>query len=235
MRFVFNFPRLRKLLSWLPRGRLAKACGLLSGLVTCGALLLILGDRRIAQDSAGKIYAYIADVPPAEVALVLGTSKYVGRRRNLYYQPRIDAAAELFKRGKVKAIVVSGDNGRKDYNEPKQMKNDLVALGIPERFITCDYAGFDTLDSIHRIYRIFQQNEYVIVSQRFHVERALFIARELGHDAVGFPVQGPSGVSGSKVRAREVLARAKALVQVKVLHSGPKYLGKKEFVAKREF
>ncbi|MCP4093596.1 MAG: hypothetical protein GY747_09110 [Planctomycetes bacterium] len=126
----------------------------------------------------------------------------------------IAAAAKLFHAGKVRGIAVSGDNGTKEYNEPEQMKADLVAQGVPSGFITCDYAGFSTLDSILRIEQVFQERAYIVVSQEFHVRRALFLAAKPGHDAVGFAVPGPTGYWGTKVRVREVLARTKAFLDV---------------------
>jgi SanA protein len=151
----------------------------------------------------------------------------------LFYLSRIEAAAQLYKAGKVQALVVSGDNGRVEYDEPTQMKNDLIAMGVPAEFITCDYAGFSTLDSVHRAERVFQESEYIVVSQAFHVRRALFIAADRGHNAVGYAVSTPGGFWGAKVRLREVLARVKAVLQVHALGSDPKYLGQLENVPKR--
>jgi SanA protein len=205
--------------------------GLLIAIGVCG---LAACDWHVAGASDGLVYSDPADTPRREVALVLGTAKYVqGGRLNLFYQPRIDAAAKLFKAGKVRGIVVSGDNGRADYDEPTQMKADLVALGVPAEFITCDYAGFRTLDSVHRLERVFQESSYIVVSQDFHVRRALYIARDRGHNAVALAVRTPGGYWGAKVRLREVLARAKAVLDVNILKSNPKYLGDLEYVGKR--
>ncbi|MDP6544976.1 MAG: ElyC/SanA/YdcF family protein [Phycisphaerae bacterium] len=199
-----------------------------------GVLALAVCDWHVAGASDGLVYSETAGTPRREIALVLGTAKYVqGGRMNLFYWPRIEAAANLFKSGKVRGIVVSGDNGRTDYDEPSQMKSDLVDLGVPARFITCDYAGFRTLDSVHRLERVFQESDYIVVSQEFHVRRALYIAGDRGHNAVGLAVRTPGGYWGAKVRLREVLARAKAVLDVHILKSDPRYLGNLEYVAKR--
>ncbi len=114
------------------------------------ALLAVLfalwADRHVGQAAAGRMFDTLDDLPKRDVALVLGTSKYANGRLNSFYTARIRAAAELYQSGKVDGILVSGDNGRDDYNEPAQMKADLVALGVPAEHITSDYAGFRTLE-----------------------------------------------------------------------------------------
>lgn len=203
-------------------------------LIAIGVGGLAFCDWHVAGASGGLVYSDVASTPRREVALVLGAAKYVQDGRvNAFYWARIKAAAELFKAGKVRGIVVSGDNGRVDYDEPTQMKADLVALGVPAEFVTCDYAGFRTLDSVHRLERVFQQSDYIVVSQEFHVRRALYIAGDRGHNAVGLAVWTPGGYSGAKVRLREVLARAKAVLDVHILDTAPKYLGDLEYVGKR--
>jgi len=166
-------------------------------LAIAAAAGLWICDSHVAGASDGLVYFDPAEAPKRDVALVLGTAKHVqGRRLNMFYQPRIEAAAGLFQCGKVRGIIVSGDNGRTEYDEPSEMKADLIALGVPAEFITCDYAGFRTFDSIHRIERVFQESSYIVVSQEFHVQRALYIARSRGHDAIGLAVRTPGGYQG---------------------------------------
>jgi len=204
------------------------------GLVLLGAVSIVFCDQYVARASNGRVYRSVDDVPHREVALVLGTAKYVqGGRLNLFYRPRIEAAAELFKAGKVRGIVVSGDNGRVDYDEPSQMKSDLIALGVPAPYVTCDYAGFRTLDSVYRLERVFEQTSYVVVSQDFHVRRAIFLGESRGHRAVGLAADGPSGYWGARVRLREVLARCNAFLDVYLLRTQPRFLGRLEPVGKR--
>ena len=203
-------------------------------IVALGVATLAFCDWHVAGGSDGLVYSDAAGAPRREIALVLGTAKYAASgRMNVFYHPRIAAAADLFKAGKVRGIVVSGDNGRTDYDEPTQMKADLVALGVPAKFITCDYAGFRTLDSVHRLERVFQESSYIVVSQEFHVRRALYIAADRGHDAVGLAVRTPGGYWGARVRMREVLARTKAVLDVNILKTTPKYLGDLEYVCKK--
>jgi SanA protein len=125
---------------------------------------------------------------------------------------------------------VSGDNRAKEYNEPKHMFEALIKKGVPERAITLDYAGFRTLDSVVRCKKVFGQHKFIIVSQRFHVERALFIADKFGVDAIGFAAQDPWGHYSLKPRIREFFAKTKAIIDLYIIHKKPKFLGKKEVV-----
>ena len=201
--------------------------------IITGLSSIIFCDVWVGSAGKDKCFTTVGDVPQKEVALVLGTVKHLGPYLNTFYTPRIEAAAELYHAGKVRAIVVSGDNGREGYDEASAMKNDLVIMGVPVNHLTCDFAGFSTLDSVHRIERVFQQDNYIVVSQQFHVERDLYIAQILGHDAVAYVAEGPGGARGFKVRVREVLARVKAFVENGMFSVGPMYLGKKEVVVKR--
>ena len=188
-------------------------------------------DRYIVKVGS-TMYSSIKEVPQKKVALLLGTAKYMrGGGKNYFYTYRIRAAVELWKAGKVKAIVVSGDNGTKYYDETTTMYDDLVKAGIPAKYITKDYAGFRTLDSVVRAEAIFDLKDYIIISQKFHLERALFIAKAKGQKAIGFVAKDIPGTAAAyKMKAREYLARAKALLDVYILHTEPKFYGKKEKV-----
>ncbi len=176
-------------------------------------------DRHVEASAAGRVYNDLDALPHRDVAVVLGTSKYSRGRLNSFYVGRIRAAAELYHAGKVDGILVSGDNGSVDYNEPAEMRADLIAQGVPAEHITADYAGFRTLDSIYRAGEVFGLDSYIVVSQPFHIERAA--------------ARGPQGYHLQRNRAREVLARAKAVLDVEILHIGPKYLGEPVYVNRR--
>jgi len=216
--------RIRALFSWKALFLTAMA-----GVVGVGALAVI--DRHVGNRAAGRMHHDVRKVPPRPVALLLGTSKYVARgRRNLFYTFRIRAAARLFHAGKVRAILVSGDNSHRSYNEPKAMKGDLVAAGVPAKYITLDFAGRRTLDSVVRAKAIFGQRALVIVSQHFHAGRAIYIADAHGMDAVAYLARGVRGRSGQRVRLREVLARTRAFLDVNLLDMRPRFAGKRESV-----
>ncbi len=200
-------------------------------------VIVVLSIDIFVSDSAkGRIYTSLDKVPKRGVALVLGTAKYVRRGKiNYFYKYRIDAAAKLYKAGKVRAILVSGDNSSKYYNEPARMMRDLIKRGIPKSKIYLDFAGFRTLDSILRAKEVFGLKKYIIVSQKFHLQRALFIAQKSGVDAIGFVAKDiPRTVAAFRMRMREYAARVKAFLDIYILHTTPKFFGKFEKIEIKE-
>lgn len=132
------------------------------------------------------IYTHIEKIPERKYGLLLGTSPGTNGT-NLFFTTRIEATKELYERGKISHILVSGDNSTHSYNEPAYMRDALIRSGIPESAITLDYAGFRTLDSVLRAKEIFSiTDDVTIISQPFHVERALFLARLHGLNAIGY-------------------------------------------------
>lgn len=160
----------------------------------------------------------IENLPSNDVALVLGTSKKSEKGKdNLFFKYRMEATARLFKEGKIKYIILSGNNDSQYYNEPLDMQRALLNLGIPENVMTLDYAGFRTFDSIIRCKEVFNQDNFTIISQNFHNARALYIAHNEGINAISFAAQDvPDGYS-LRTLVREYLARPKAVLDVHVL------------------
>lgn len=199
------------------------------GMLLCGGLsllLIFLCDQWITRVAAEAHSSNLSDVPVMPVGLVLGCSEFLANgNRNLYFRHRIEAALELYRSGKCRAFLVSGDHGRSDYNEPGQMKAALVRGGIPEDRIHCDYAGFRTLDSVVRAKEVFGLDRFLIVSQAFHNERALFLARENGIDAFGYDAEDVRHRAGLKTRLREKVARVKTILDTTFLGTQPRYLG----------
>lgn len=192
-------------------------------------LFFIFSNVIIVQTTKDRIFSTVKETPKKQVALILGTSRYTHRgTTNLFFKYRIAAAADLYKEGKVKHIVVSGDNSLKEYNEPREMRKALMALGVPEAAITLDYAGFRTLDSVVRCKKVFGQDNIIIISQRFHVQRALFIAKKYDINAVALAAQDPPEKYSFKTRFREYFAKVKAVIDLYIIHKEPKFLGKKE-------
>lgn len=192
------------------------------------ATTLFIIDRWVSFQAQDRLYTDIEQVDNFDVAVVLGTSKYLGKILNEYYSHRMSAAIELYNEGKVEHFLLSGDNAHRSYNEPWTMKRDLLNAEVPEEKIFLDYAGFRTLDSVVRAKEIFDTDNFLIISQKFHCERALFIANSHNINARCFAVPGPSRHSGLKVRVREVFARAKAVLDLYITHTKPKFLGPKE-------
>ena len=119
-------------------------------------IVVLAIDVYVSDSAKGRIYSSVKKVPKRGVALVLGTAKYIRRGKiNYFYKYRIDATVKLYKAGKVRAILVSGDNATRYYNEPARMKRDLISRGVPKNKIYLDFAGFRTLDSILRAQEIF--------------------------------------------------------------------------------
>lgn len=200
------------------------------------AVFSLYGINAYVSSEGTPIYHNVQKVPAKKAALLLGTAKYITKgKKNYFYTYRIQAATKLWKAGKVKAIVVSGDNGTKYYDETTTMYKDLIKAGVPAKYITKDYAGFRTLDSVVRAEAIFDLKDYIIISQKFHLERALFIAKAKGQKALGFMAKDIPGTAAAyRMKAREYLARAKAFLDVYVLHTEPKFYGKKEKVNYRK-
>lgn len=166
---------------------------MLYAVLALGALALVLSllswaaERRLEALAAPYIASDPARLPEIPVALVLGAAP-IGPEGgpNRYFVYRLDAAAALYKAGKVKYLLVSGDNSRVGYDEPTAMRAGLIERGVPAEAIYRDFAGLRTLDSVLRAESVFGQTRLIIVSQRFHLSRAIFLAREQGIDAWGF-------------------------------------------------
>lgn len=181
----------------------------------------------IGHSTKSKLYNDINKIPYNEVGLLLGTSKYIATNRiNPYYAYRIEAAVQLLKAKKIKYIVVSGDNSKMNYNEPKMMRADLIKAGVDPEVIFLDYAGFRTFDSIIRLKKVFGQKKATVISQQFHNERAIYIATREDMDVIGFNAKDVSGSGGRMVHLREKLARLKVFLDF-LFQTKPKFLGKK--------
>ena len=176
---------------------------------------MILANYVVGKTARDKTYSNVTQIPYNKVGLVLGTSKYLKDGQiNGYFYYRVKAAAELYKHHKIDYVLVSGDNGQTTYNEPKEFKNALIELGIPSNRIFLDYAGFRTLDSVVRAKTIFGQEKFTVISQKFHNERAIFLAQHLNIDAIGFNAKDVNSLGGLKTKLREYLARVKAVWDV---------------------
>lgn len=189
--------------------------------------LIFICNFTINNTTKGKTFSKVEDVPVNKVGLVLGTAKkLVNGQPNLYYSFRIRATIELFKAKKIAYVLVSGDNGSPYYNEPKTIKNDLVVGGIPAEKIFLDYAGFRTLDSMVRAKEVFGLENVIIISQKFHNQRAIYLAKKKGLTAVGFNAKDVTGNSGIKVHLREYLARVKVFIDL-LFNTQPKFYGER--------
>lgn len=182
----------------------------------------------VLSGASGKIYLDAKSVPSEPVALVLGTAPSTNGGKNLFFERRMDAAARLYLAHKVGKLLVSGDNHVKGYDEPTAMKEALVARGVPAQSIALDYAGFRTLDSIVRARKIFGVTRCAIVTDDFHLPRALYIAVNEGLDAVGFQTAPLPRSLSPFTYVREVGSRSLVWIDLHVLNRQPRFLGSKE-------
>lgn len=188
-------------------------------------LLLLVGviltcNQIVVNSTKEKIFNDINSIKPAEVGLLLGTTPQtrIGGRRNMFFKYRIDAAEDLYNAGKIKYILISGDENSLDgINEPECMKDSLVARGIPDNVIFLDGKGFRTLDSVVRMRKVFGVRIFTIISQRFHNERALYLAEHLGldvEDLQAFNAKEPTSAMSMMTYIREYFARVKMFLDI---------------------
>jgi SanA protein len=184
---------------------------------------------RVEKNAKGKLYTDVSEIPYNKVGLLLGTCKTMDDRVtiNPFWKFRLEAAYALWKAKKIDRILISGDNGWHGYNEPQDFLDEFIAMGIPDSCLVCDFAGFRTHDSVIRCKKIFGQKKVTIISQEFHNERALFIARKYGLEAVGFNANDVSFRSGLYTFFREKAARVLLFLDLYVLDTQPHFLGKK--------
>jgi SanA protein len=177
-------------------------------------LLVLACDVYISVADRGVIYRDPEAVPSGCSALVLGTSRMLSSGRpNMFYQTRMDAAGLLYRSHRVGHLILSG-TATDHYNEPESMRKDLMRLGVPDSAMTLDGKGFRTLDSILRAKRVYKADRIVIISQGFHVERAVFLARAFGVDACGYAADDSEPLGWYwRVRLREVVARTCAVIE----------------------
>jgi len=201
----------------------------LAVVILLSILVVVVSNFTIEISARGKTFSDLdlASMPKNKVGLVLGTSRMlVEGGINPYYAHRIDATIALYKAGKIEFVLVSGDNGTIYYNEPTTIKKDLVEGGIPTDKIFLDYAGFRTLDSMVRAKFIFGLDSVTVISQKFHNERAIYLAEKKGLKAIGFNAEGISGKQGLKVQFREYFARVKVFIDL-LLNTQPRFYGEK--------
>lgn len=193
-------------------------------------IALFWSNYTIENQTKDFVTSSISKLPNEKVGLLLGTSKDLANGNlNPYFKYRIEAAAELFLAGKIENIIVSGDNSVKHYNETEDMKLALMEKGVPEERILEDFAGFRTLDSVVRAKEIFGQKSFIIISQKFHNERAVYLAQKNGIKAFGYNAKDVNSKFGFTTNVREKLARVKVFVDL-LFDVEPKFGGEKVLI-----
>lgn len=189
-----------------------------------GVLFILFINLNVLRISKDSIYSNIESAPISHTALVLG-AKVHGEKLSDILSDRAKTALELYDAKKVEKILVSGDHGRDEYDEVNAVKDFLLGEGVNEQDIFLDHAGFDTYDSLYRARDIFKVKSVIIVTQNFHLPRAVYIGKKLGIENVcGVSADRQTYVNISYYKKREWLSRVKAFFNV-TFHSKPKFLG----------
>ncbi len=187
---------------------------------------IISTNYWVINSTRSQLYSDVASTPQNDIGLLLGANKKSSRGGdNLYFKNRIKAASDLFTAGKIKHIIVSGDNHIKEYDEATDMCDALIWEGIPDSCITLDYAGFRTFDSMVRCLKVFKQKNVTVISQEFHNQRAVFIGNYYEMNVIGFNAKDVPAKYSIKTAIREYFAKLKAVIDLYVLHTEPKFLG----------
>ncbi len=188
--------------------------------------LIAVANGWILHRTRTRIFTSLETVPANDVAIVLGTSpKIRGRWVNPFFVGRMDTAAALYRAGKVKHFLASGDNSRKTYDEPTAMRDALVERGVPAAAVTLDYAGFRTFDTMARAKAVFGLHRCTVVTDDFHMARSLYLAEAHGLDAVGSPSVPVLWRFSARTRLREIASRTVAWLDVTLLRTRPKFYG----------
>ena len=200
-------------------------------LIASGILVLLVGlvvlipNLVITRSVDDYIVENPADAPPAQCAIVLGARVYENGTPSPMLADRLETGVRLYELGKVDKLLLSGDHGQTDYDEVNVMLDYVLARGVPDEDVFTDHAGFDTYDTMYRARDVFEVTTALIVTQEFHLSRAVYTARELGLEVTGVVADLRPYYDEGRNAAREVLARVKAAMQLHITHPGPKYLG----------
>ena len=202
-----------------------KGVFVLTGLAVIAMVFLVIMANVIIYTSGNDyLYEELNDVPRAQVALILGAKVFDDGRLSMMMQDRADSALELYESGKVGKLIMSGDHGTKTYDEVNTVKDYLLEKGVNPEDLFLDHAGFDTYDSLYRARDIFGVKSLIVVTQKFHLPRAVYIGRSLGMEAYGYVADRREYLGMFRNELRESLARSKALLDV-VSGAKPKFLG----------
>lgn len=189
------------------------------------ALFVIVANVIVLVRGGALTVAAASDLSPAPVAIVLGASVRPDGTPSDALADRLAQAVELYRAGKVQKLLLSGDHGREHYDETNAMRRYVLERGVPSEDVFCDHAGFSTHDTMARARAVFGVTRAIVVTQRFHLARALYTASVLGIDAQGTPCDQRTYVKGAWFALREMGSRTKALIQSGILHASPRVLG----------
>lgn len=183
------------------------------------AIIVALCNISVDRNAEGRTFSNINDVPTMQTALLLGTNPKTrdGKRPSSFYLARINATAELYKHGKFRQLIISGDR-REGYDEPQTMRHDLIERGVPDSIIMMDGQGYRTLLSLRNSKQYFGIHDMIIISQKWHNERSIFLADKMNIKAVGYNADDVRHPRAIWTHIRELLARVKLFIDLYVTH-----------------
>lgn len=193
-------------------------------------LFFCLLNYLVVNKYQAKIFTEVTEVPARLVALVLGAGLRKDGSPSTVLEDRVRTAVDLYQAGKVEKILMSGDNGSIYYDEVTVMKKMAVEMGVPKEAVALDYAGFRTYDSCYRAHDVFELNNIILITQDFHLPRALYLCNKLGVAAIGVPADRHVYVKQNLWQVREAIARFFAFFEVNIFRHQPKFLGPKESI-----
>ncbi len=206
--------------------RRVRRAAVAAGLIVAAAAAFVAGaNAYVLRVGREGTYARVEDVPPRAVAIVLGARIFRDGTPSPVLEDRLATALDLYRMGKVRRILVTGDNGTNQYDEVTVMQRWLLARGVPAAAVQRDHAGFRTLDSMARAAQVFRVRHAVVCTQRFHLARSMFLARRYGLDAVGAEADRRPYQKALRDAVREVAARAVAVSDVFITRRRPRFLG----------
>jgi SanA protein len=208
------------------RRRVVFWCLVAAGLiVVLAGLAVLIPNLVITRSAAGHIVSRPEEAHQAQAAIVLGARVYDDGTPSPMLSDRLETSIALYKLGKVEKLLLSGDHGQTTYDEVNVMLEYVLARGVPDEDVFTDHAGFSTYDTMYRARDVFQVTSALVVTQEFHLARAVYTARALGLEATGVAADIQPYSNEFRFAARDWLARAKAFLQLHVTHPEPRYLG----------
>jgi SanA protein len=193
--------------------------------VVLAGLAVLVPNLVISLSARVHIVSTVSAAPQAQVAIVLGARVYSDGTPSPMLADRLQTGVELYKAGKVQKLLLSGDHGQTDYDEVNAMLRYALDHGIPDEDVFTDHAGFSTYDTMYRARDVFAVHSAIVVTQGFHLPRAVYTARSLGLEATGVPADIQPYANERRFAMRDWLARTKAFLELKITKPGPRFLG----------
>jgi len=179
------------------------------------SILIIFGlEAYVQKETSSLIYSEITEIPSAKTGIILGASVHSDGKLSPILEDRVETAYQLYKLNKIENFLVSGDHKTDDYDEVNTIKNYLLKKGVPEEDIILDHSGFDTYDSMYRAKAVFNIEDAIVITQKFHLPRSLFIAQNLEANYKGLEAAPVAYTSSETIKRREQLANFKAVWEI---------------------